>query len=203
MNINLLAAFLIGMIILAATPGPGVFASMAKAIAEGFKASLFLIGGLVTGDIIFLLFALFGLSAIANVAGKLFLAIKIVGGLYLMYLGIRILKSNLSQICIQSKQDTNRLQTFTSGFLVTMGNPKPILFYASVLPAIINFQEVKPFDVLVMVILIALVSFTVLGMYSYIASLSNKMNVNSRWNKRIHQIAGLVMITVGLFVILK
>ena len=41
MNIQLLFPFFIGLVILAATPGPGIFASMAKAVAEGFKSALF------------------------------------------------------------------------------------------------------------------------------------------------------------------
>jgi threonine/homoserine/homoserine lactone efflux protein len=203
MNINLLIAFLIGMIILAATPGPGVFASMAKAISEGFKASLYLIGGLVTGDIIFLLLALFGLAAIAKIYGGMFLLIKIIGSIYLMYLGIKIYTSIQIQIDIDAKNNKNRFQTYMSGLLVTLGNPKPILFYASVLPTIINFNEVRPLDVLLMTMLIALVSFSVLGTYCYIASSSKKINMSRGWQKRINQIAGLVMITVGIFIIAK
>jgi len=201
MNTNVLVPFLISMIILAATPGPGVVASMAKAMAEGFKASLYFIGGLVAGDMIFLLLAIFGLSAVAQIMGRMFLLVKIIGGLYLMVLGVKIFRSVQVQIRNQTKPDNTRFQTFVSGFLVTMGNPKPILFYASVLPTIINFKEVRPLDVLIMITLIALVSFSVVGTYSYVASLSNKVPMSSAWQKRINQTAGLVMITVGLFVI--
>jgi threonine/homoserine/homoserine lactone efflux protein len=203
MNINLLAAFLIGMIILAATPGPGVMASMAKAIAEGFKASLYLIGGLVVGDMIFLLLALFGLSAIAKIMGNLFLLVRIIGGLYLMYLGVRIFRSSQAELNVGTKRDINGYQTFISGLLVTFGNPKPILFYASVLPTIINFNDVRTIDILIMMGLIALVSFSVLGTYCYIASLSNKINMSKGWQRRINQTAGMVMITVGIFIIVK
>jgi threonine/homoserine/homoserine lactone efflux protein len=203
MNINLFIAFLFGMIILAAIPGPGVFASMAKAISEGLRASLYFIGGLVTGDILFLLLALFGLAAIAKIWGGMFLFIKIIGGIYLMYLGIKVYQSIQIQTDIEAKYNKNRFQTFMSGLLVTLGNPKPILFYASVLPTIINFNEVRPLDILIMMMLIALVSFSVLGTYCYIASLSKKINMSNRWQKRISQVARLVMITVGIFIIAK
>jgi threonine/homoserine/homoserine lactone efflux protein len=202
MNFNILLAFLFGMILLAASPGPGVLASVSKAISESFTASLCLIGGLVLGDIIFLLLAIFGLSAAAKLLGGLFLFIRITGGIYLVFLGVRIISVN-AQINFKGKKDKNRLQTFLGGFIVTMGNPKPILFYASVLPAIINFNEVKPLEVFIMVILIALVSFIVLGTYSYIASLSNKFNISGKRYKRINQTAGVIMIIAGLLIILK
>jgi len=203
MNVNLLFAFLIGMIILAATPGPGVFASMARAIAEGFKMSLYFIGGLVLGDIIFLFLALFGLSFVAKMFSGMFLFIKIIGGVYLIYLGIKMHTMIQIQAGRITSSGENRIQTFMSGFLVTLGNPKPILFYASVLPTIINFNEVKLTDALLMMVLIALVSFSVLGTYCYIASLSQKINMSERLQKRINQFAGLVMITVGFYVMLK
>ena len=60
-----------------------------------------------------------------------------------MYLGIKIYTSIQIQIDINAQGDKNRFQTFMSGLLVTLSNPKPILFYASVLPTIINFLKMK------------------------------------------------------------
>ena len=203
MNINLLIAFFIGMIILAATPGPGVFGSMAKAIAEGFKISLFFIGGLVLGDIVFFTLALLGLSAIAKIFGGMFLIIRIAGGLYLVYLGVRMFRSSTISTNVKTNRDENKWQTCMSGFLLTLGNPKPILFYASVLPTIINFQEVRLIDALLMMVLIALVSFNVLGTYSYIASLSHKIQLSRKMQTRTNQTAGCVLALVGIFVMIR
>jgi len=135
--------------------------------------------------------------------GSLFLGVKIIGGLYLMYLGAKIFQGVQYQKHLQPTGGQNRFQTVMSGLLLTLGNPKPILFYASVLPTIIDFNEVKLLDVLIMMMLIAIVSFSVLGAYCYIASLSKKVSTNTRWHKRIHQTAGLVMVAVGVIVITK
>jgi threonine/homoserine/homoserine lactone efflux protein len=203
MNLNLLATFLIGMIILAATPGPGVFGSMAKAVAEGFKMSLFFIGGLVIGDSILLALALLGLSAIAKLMGGLFLTIRIAGGLYLVYLGVKMFRSSRIHANSKTFQKENAWQTCISGMFLSLGNPKPILFYASVLPTIINFNEVHLSDALLMMLLIGLVSFGVLGTYSYIASLSHKVQMSGKKQTRINQAAGCVMIAVGIAVMLQ
>jgi threonine/homoserine/homoserine lactone efflux protein len=203
MNYQILLPFLIGMIILAASPGPGVFASMARAVSEGFQSSLFFIGGLVCGDIIFLLLALLGLSVIAKVLGTLFILIRIVGGLYLIYLGIKMFRSKRFQFNLNNKGKFSRSQSYIGGFLTTMGNPKPVLFYASVLPTIINFNDVRITDAVIMIILIALVSFLVLGTYSYIASLSHKIKMSDNLQKGINQIAGIVMMLIGFYVIIK
>ncbi len=203
MNINILIAFFFGMIILAATPGPGVFGSISKAMSEGFRSSLFFIGGLVLGDITFLLLAIAGLSAIAKTMGSMFLAVRIIGGLYLIYLGIKAYGAEGGQKKKSREKSSGNLQTFTTGLFVTYSNPKPILFYASVLPTIIDFRDVKAMDILIMVILIALVSFGVLGTYSYIASLTNKAGFGRKWQKRINQVAGLVMISAGILIMIR
>jgi threonine/homoserine/homoserine lactone efflux protein len=202
MNINLLVTFLIGMIILAATPGPGVFGSMAKAAAEGFRMSLFFIGGLVLGDSILLALALLGLSAIAKLMGGMFLAIRIAGGLYLVYLGVKMFRSSGIHTNRETFQKENAWQTGISGMFLSLGNPKPILFYASVLPTIINFNDVRLSDALMMMLLIGLVSFGVLGTYSYIASLSHKVQMTGKKQTRINQVAGCVLIAVGIVVML-
>lgn len=191
------------MIVLAATPGPGVFGSMAKAAAEGFKMSLFFIGGLVLGDSILLALALLGLSAIAKLMGGMFLVIKIAGGLYLTYLGVRMFRSTSISGQTQTEKKENKWQTCLSGILLSLGNPKPILFYASVLPTIINFNDVRLSDAVLMMVLIGLVSFTVVGTYSYIASLTHKIQMSEVMQKRINQIAGFIMAAVGVFVIIQ
>ena len=203
MNIQLLISFLIGMIVLAATPGPGVFGSMAKAAAEGFKMSLFFIGGLVLGDSILLALALLGLSAIAKLMGGMFLILKYAGGLYLIYLGFRLFVSSTRSGHAQAEKKENKWQTCLSGMLLSLGNPKPILFYASVLPTIINFNDVRLSDALLMMLLIGLVSFSVVGTYSYIASLTHKMQMSEVMQKRTNQAAGLIMAAVGVFVIIR
>jgi len=191
------------MIILAVTPGPGVFASMAKAVAEGFKSALFFIGGLALGDVLFLVAALLGLSVIAKMLGSMFFLIRLTGGIYLIYLGFKIFRSTVFEKRTTSNSKTNFRQSFVAGFLTTMGNPKPILFYASVLPTIIDINKVKFTDALIMIALIPSVTFLVVGSYSYVASLSHKTNMSDKLQSRINKTAGLVMMIVGVFVIIK
>jgi threonine/homoserine/homoserine lactone efflux protein len=203
MNFNLLVPFFFGMVILAATPGPGVFASMAKASTAGFKASLYVIAGLAVGDMIFLNLALLGLSAIAKILGPLFLSIRIIGGIYLIYLGVMMFMSTGFQAGKNAETIEPRYQTFISGLLVSLGNPKPILFYASVLPTIINFNEVRVADACMMMLLIASVSFIVVGGYCYFASLTHKTQMNPVMIARINKTAGVVLMAVGIYVAIK
>jgi threonine/homoserine/homoserine lactone efflux protein len=203
MNIEMLIAFTIGMIILAASPGPGVFATVSTAITFGFRASMYLLGGLVLGDVIFLILALAGMTAISKMMGELFFIIKIAGGIYLIYLGIKLFKKNITVTDGVKIKDVNNINTLFSGLFVTMGNPKPILFYACVVPTIINIKEVHLFEALAMIGVIISVSFLVIGAYCYIASKSKKLLIRGRINNKLNKAAGFVLCTTGAYLIIK
>jgi len=90
MSLVSIFSFAIAIFVLAVTPGPGVFAVISRSLASGFKTTLLMVAGCVTGDIIFLLFAIMGMSVIAQTMGTLFLLVKIAGAAYLIFLGIKI-----------------------------------------------------------------------------------------------------------------
>ena len=203
MNYELLAPFSIGMLILAASPGPGVLGSVSKAVSSGFVSSLFFIGGLVLGDIIFMIMAVLGLSVISQIMGELFFMIKVAGGLYLIYLGIKTLRAKQTARKIEKDSTKDNLKTSVAGFLVTMGNPKPILFYASVLPTILNINDIKFIDGTIMVLLIALISFAVIGTYCWLASIGRKVMQKKKLFDYVNKGAGVVMISTGAYIVIK
>jgi threonine/homoserine/homoserine lactone efflux protein len=203
MNTDMILAFSAGMLILAATPGPGVIGAVSKAMAEGFRASLYFIGGLALGDTIFFLLALGGLSAISRLMGDLFVIIRLFGGLYLIYLGIRLFRTRTVTLKTSNTQENNRIKTFAGGLLLTLGNPKPILFYASVLPVIINMNDINPLDAAAMLFTIVAVSFIVLGFYCYMVSLSGKFLKKASAQSRVNKVGGSIMCITGTYVMFK
>ena len=89
------------MFLLAVTPGPGVFATVARSLASGFGHAAVVVAGIVTGDLLFLLLAIFGLASFAELLGDFFLVVKIAGGLYLLWLGYRIWTSKPGTVEVQ------------------------------------------------------------------------------------------------------
>ena len=133
MTIESILAFSAAMLILAISPGPGVFASVSQALSSGFRSSVGVIGGIIIGDLLFLLLAVFGLSALAYALGDLFFFIKLLGGAYLVWLGYRM----WTKAPVQLKEGhglerRNGWQRFLGGLVITLGNPKVILFYNGV-----------------------------------------------------------------------
>ncbi len=137
------------------------------------------------------------------VMGELFFYIKIVGGLYLIYLGIKMFRSKGSSIEIKKETVKDNFKTFMGGFLVTMGNPKPILFYASVLPTILDINDIRFFDGAIMVIITVLITYIVIGTYCYLASLGRKVMQQKNLFGKVNKGAGVVMISTGTYLVVK
>jgi threonine/homoserine/homoserine lactone efflux protein len=196
--------FAVAMLILAASPGPGVFATTARAMASGFRPALSVIWGIVLGDIIFLLFAAFGLSMVARALGNLFFLVKICGGAYLVWLGIKIWlqKPELNQPHPNSATRSN-WGNFASGLIITLSNPKVILFYCGFLPTFLDLSALTAIDLALIVAIITAVLSGVLITYAYLASRARRMFTNERSVKRLNRAAGGVMVAAGVAIAVR
>ena len=191
--------FAVAMLVLAASPGPGVFATTARAMASGFRPALAVIWGIVLGDIIFLLFAAFGLSIVARVLGNLFFMVKIGGGAYLVYLVIKIWLQKPEPVQNHQNSATrSNWGNFVSGLIITLSNPKVILFYCGFLPTFLDLTALTPFDLATVVAIITAVLCVVLATYAFLASHARRIFTNARAAKRLNRAAGGVMIAAGV-----
>ncbi|UCE24900.1 MAG: LysE family transporter, partial [Candidatus Zixiibacteriota bacterium] len=77
-------AFAWAVFVLAVVPGPGVLACVSRALASGFRQALGVAMGIVAADLLFLLSALCGLAAMAELLGRFFMVVKYLGGVYLI-----------------------------------------------------------------------------------------------------------------------
>lgn len=202
---TLVSAFALAgaMTLLAASPGPGVFAVTARALASGFTHGALLAFGCVMGDLVFLLMAVYGLSALASVMGEVFIIIKYVGGAYLIYLGVQILRSSAKGRNIQGSKESSLGASFMSGFFITLGNPKVILFYLSFLPTFMNLQTLSNMDVFIAATIVSVVLGTVLCTYAWMAHRAKALFTSPKALRRMDVAAGGAMVGAGGFLVLK
>jgi len=205
MSLVSIFSFAIAIFVLAVTPGPGVFAIISRSLASGFKTTLVMIAGCITGDIIFLLFAIMGMSVIAQTMGTLFLLVKIVGAAYLIFLGIKIWISKPVPV---NRQQINgkkavRYGNYLSGLGITLANPKVILFYCGFLPTFMDLQSMTGFDIFLVTIVLAMVLSVVLICYAYLASSARLFFSSTRSVKWLNRTAGTVMISAGAAIAAK
>ncbi len=191
------------MALLAITPGPGVFATVSRALASGFGHAAVLVLGIVTGDLIFLLLAIYGLAAVAQVLGEFFTVVKYLGGAYLIWLGYRIWISKPRAQQVAGVKEMSWMANYTSGLVITLGNPKVILFYLGFLPTFLDLHSLSPGDVAVAASVVSGVLGMVMLGYAWAAHRARRLFASERAERVMNRSAGGVMILAGSALIAK
>ncbi len=141
MSIELWLAFVATAAVLLIIPGPTVLTIISYSIAHGRRANVPIVAAVALGDSTALVMSLLGLGALLAASAVWFTVVKCVGGLYLLYLGIKLLRSGVSSAetaAATAAAPGTRLRLFANTYLVTALNPKGIVFYAAFLPQFIN-----------------------------------------------------------------
>ena len=188
--------------IFVASPGPGVFAVIARALSHGFLASLSFIVGVILGDLSYLIFAILGLSAIATAFGQFFIIVKTIGAFYLIYLGVSSWRS-AKDVQAHKTDAEEKKQGLVAGLLLTLGNPKVILFYLGFLPSFVDLNSLSLQTGLSIVFLVALVIMLVLGTYAFFAASLRGFFQKREARANLARVSGAVLVSLGLLVILK
>ena len=196
-------AFSIAMFLLAITPGPGVFATISRALSSGFSNASFVVFGIVIGDIIFLLLAIFGLSTIASILGDFFILVKYLCGTYLLFLGYKILTSKEKETNLKGIHELSWKKNFLTGLIITLSNPKVILFYLGFLPTFINLQTLTTIDIFIILSIVSIVLGGVMLAYAYSASSAKDLFKSKSSKRKMNIAAGSVMISAGAVLIIK
>ena len=161
----------------AAIPGPGVTALVARALGSGFRSSLAMSFGIILGDLTFLTAVVLGLAFVAQTFGTVFLIIKWLGAAYLVWLAWTFWTSGISPETIEARQGKGRgglVASFLSGLMLTLGNPKPMIFYLALTPTLVDLHAITLADYGILVGLTVLVLLIVLVPYLALAA-------NARW----------------------
>ncbi len=186
-----------------ASPGPGIFAVMARGLGSGFTHAFSMGMGMVLGDLVYVLVAVFGLSAIASVMGDIFIVIKYVGGGYLIYLGVRIFLSKPSNNAIKSSKSKSYFKDFISGFLICISNPKVILFYLGFLPTFVDLNTLVTKDIILISLIVVVLLTIVMAGCAYFSAKAREAMKKPKAQTIMNRFAGSVMFGAGTALIMK
>lgn len=132
-------AFVAASAALLAVPGPVVMLLFSYTLAQGRGVSWAAIPGVILGDLTAMSLSLLGAGAVLSASATLFTLLKIGGAVYLIWLGIRIWRTEMEPIKIAAaSQRRSRLAVFRQAFIVTALNPKDIVFFVAFLPQFID-----------------------------------------------------------------
>ncbi|BCS88399.1 LysE family translocator [Pseudodesulfovibrio sediminis] len=197
-------ALALATFIFALIPGPGISAVVAQSLARGFKAGAAFSCGLASGDVIYLLTALFGMGWVASQIGSYFVILKWAGAAYLIYLGV---KCWLAKPPVQQAGDCQAParagRSYLAGFCVTLGNPKAIAFYCGFLPGFVDMSALTGTDILLVISIIVPIIVSVPIGYAWLAARGRNAVRSTRMWKVLNRTAGSIMIGAGAAVATK
>lgn len=141
MTIDSWLAFSIASMALLLIPGPTILSVISYSISHGHRANLPLIAAVALGDATALFASLIGLGALLSTSAFWFAVVKSIGGLYLLYLGVKLLMSGISPVNLSSSMELgSRWKLFLNTYIVTALNPKGIIFFVAFLPQFVSPQ---------------------------------------------------------------
>jgi len=197
-------ALAFAVFVLAVTPGPAVFAMVARAIASGLWPAVAFNVGVVAGDLVLLSLAVIGLAAVALAMGELFVVVKIAGGMYLVWLGWKLWRAEpeaprAADVIVNGQFRRDAL----AGFLLTLGNPKAIVFYAAFLPTFVDLANVTAREWGMMVVVVTGVLFSTNLLYALLAARARNFVRSRRAVRNLNRTAGTMMIGAGIAVVAR
>jgi threonine/homoserine/homoserine lactone efflux protein len=126
--------FVAASILLIVTPGQDMMLVMSRSIAQGAAAGIVTAAGVSVGLVGHTVLAALGLGAILRTSEWLFIALKLVGAAYLVYLGIALLRTSRSSLALAARERVSLRRLFLDGALSNLSNPKIAVFYFAFLP---------------------------------------------------------------------
>jgi threonine/homoserine/homoserine lactone efflux protein len=192
------------LVALAAIPSASVALVVTRSAMHGLRSGVAVACGIVLGDLLFIALAVLGMSYLAETMGSLFALLRYCGGAYLIWSGFNMIR--FSNRAFEQHTNTSKLSvfaSFASGFLLTLGDIKAILFYASLLPA---FLDVSNLSMGQIAQLGSIVIVAVGGVKLIYALASHKIasRIQNRKMQRITKsVAGCSMIGAGVYLIAK
>ena len=193
------------MFVLALTPGPGVFISISAGLQEKPKQIAAMISGIITGDIIFLMLSIFGLSWVATHLQGAFLFLQYAGSAYLCYLGFVMLKNrnNTSLAMDEDSQQERGKLGYLVGLVVTLANPKVIFFYISFLPNFMDLQSLTALDIAIVIFIISIVLAISMGFYAWLAFNARHAAMSETAQRALNTASGILILVTGVIFALK
>lgn len=139
MPIELWFAFVVASAVLLVIPGPTILTVISYSMAHGRRANVPLVAAVALGDSTALVLSLLGLGALLATSAFWFTVVKAIGGLYLLCLGVKLLRAGISSTELAAPAAPgSRRRLFANTYLVTALNPKSIVFFVAFLPQFIS-----------------------------------------------------------------
>lgn len=193
--------FFVMCLLWTATPGPAVLYVSSQGVGGGMRSAGPGSLGILAADAVYFLLSVTGLGTVLLASYQLFTAIRWVGAIYLVYLGLRLACSRLAQPAADPKPSTTATtprKAFLGGFLLHAANPKALLYFGSVLPQFVDPSHGLMWQLLALGCIHMTTASLVLLTYSTLSSRLRRSTTGVRIRRAFNVAAGSCLVGAGV-----
>ena len=206
MALDTFLLYLAAWTLVALSPGPAVFFSMSQATRHGTHGAIAGTAGILLGHLVCFTFVAFGLATVLAKMNGAMTAIRIVGALYLMYLGVRMILSKtraVPDVSAAAPRPPAKGSIVLQGLLVQLTNPKNLMFVLAFLPQFISPERPLLPQLVIMLAVTVLIDGAFLLGYAHIAMRGVRALEGSRVITWLERAFGAALIFFGINLLLS
>jgi threonine/homoserine/homoserine lactone efflux protein len=188
--------------VVALTPGPAVTAIVARAMIDGVRPALAINAGVVTGDLLFFALAAAGMTVAAQSLGEFFAVLKWLGAAYLAWQGLSLWRAPVRATVVEtrSRHESHFWRNYAAGLLLMFGHVQVMLFYAALLPGLVDLERLDARDVVLVAALLVVVIGGINAGYALLASRARGFFADIRAQRALNRVAGTLMLLAAVAV---
>lgn len=205
MNLDLWLAFVAAAIVLLAIPGPTILTVISYAASHGRRSALPLVAGVALGDSTALFLSLVGLGALLATSALWFNVVKWAGGLYLVWLGIKLLRAGggtAPTVAAADAAPESLWRLFANTYVVTALNPKGIVFFVAFLPQFLDPSQPAAGQLWVLGATFVALATLNATLYAVSANAARRMLASPRAQRRFNLVGGSLICTAGAWALM-
>jgi homoserine/homoserine lactone efflux protein len=185
--------------VLCFVPGPAVLLVLSQAISRGTKLALWSILGILAANTLYFVLSATGIGAVLLASYELFFAIKWVGAVYLVWLGVTAFfgKSKLLSLSGAAERGTREPRMFANGFILQMSNPKALVFFTALVPQFIDTHAPVWPQIMILALTSVAIEFLVQFFYATLAGRATVLVTRPRFAVITDRAAGALLVAAG------
>ena len=203
MTLEIWLAFVAASAIVLIIPGPTILTVISYSVTHGKRANAALVAGVALGDSTALVASLVGLGAVLAASATWFTIVKWIGGLYLLYLGIKLLRSGVALPEPGAAPPIRSMwRLFANTYAVTALNPKSIVFFVAFLPHFIDPSADVTRQLWIVAVTFVVLASINAALYAVFASAARRLLVSPVAQRRFNVVGGSLLSAAGLWALL-
>lgn len=199
MSLELYSLFFITTVLLILVPGPSAMVASSQGASLQSKKAMLGVMGIASADGLFFVLSATGIATLIIASSTLFMVIKWLGVLFLIYLGLMAFFSKGSALRLGGmKTYSSPTKLYSQGLAIQMANPKALMYFSALLPQFIDPSQPLLMQLLLMGLTVVIADLLVYSLYAYLGAHLAKRNLKSWLAHVMNKSAGVALIYTGI-----